>query len=97
MRCGSNKNNQQSGSRNSGTQITSKTLWKGKEGHLGVENPNPVQRPGQLHFQDFKGNKYLYNIKNNTFKDVPNKINKLLNDPNFYNMIQIGLRYLGIE
>ena len=36
-----------------GTQCTSKTMWKGKgKERIDVENPNPGQRAGQIHYQD---------------------------------------------
>lgn len=28
-----------------GTQVNSKMLWKGEQGRIDVENPNPGQRP----------------------------------------------------
>ncbi|WP_192903101.1 hypothetical protein [Photorhabdus khanii] len=41
--------------------MPSKTICKrvGKE-RIDVENPNPGQRAGQLHYQDNQGNKYYY-------------------------------------
>lgn len=80
-----------------GAQFASKTIWKGdgKE-RIDVENPNPGQRPGQIHYQDNQGNKYLYDPSTNSFPDAPNSMNKLLNDPSFNSAIQKGLnRYLG--
>ena len=42
-------------STNRGTIVYSKTLWKDSKGNrIDVENPNPGQRPGQIHFQDNK-------------------------------------------
>ena len=79
-----------------GAQFASKTIWKGdgKE-RIDVENPNPDQRPGQIHYQDNQGNKYLYDPSTNSFPDAPNSINKLLNDPSFNSAIQKGLnKYL---
>jgi filamentous hemagglutinin len=80
-----------------GAQFASKTIWKGdgKE-RIDVENPNPGQRPGQIHYQDSLGNKYLYDPSTNSFPDAPNSVNKLLNDPGFNAEIQKGLnKYLG--
>ena len=55
-------------STNRGTIVYSKTLWKDSKGNrIDVENPNPGQRPGQIHFQDNKKNKYLYNNKDGRF------------------------------
>ena len=80
-----------------GAQFASKTVWKGdgKE-RIDVENPNPGQRPGQIHYQDNQGNKYLYDPSTNSFPDAPNSVNKLLNDPGFSAAIEKGLtKYLG--
>ena len=80
-----------------GAQFASKTIWKGdgKE-RIDVENPNPGQRPGQIHYQDNLGNKYLYDPSTNSFPDALNSVNKLLNDPGFNAEIQKGLnKYLG--
>ncbi|CAN0628102.1 tRNA nuclease CdiA-2 [Burkholderia multivorans] len=80
-----------------GTQTASKRIWKGDGSErIDVENPNPGQRPGQIHYQDNKGNKYLYDPTTNSFPDAPNSVNKLLNDPSFNAAIQKGLnKYLG--
>ncbi len=80
-----------------GPQVASKTIWKGdgKE-RIDVENPNPGQRPGQIHYQDNAGNKYLYDPTTNTFPDAPNSVTKLLSDPGFNAAIQKGFdKYLG--
>ncbi len=80
-----------------GVQTASKTIWKGtgKE-RIDVENPNPGQRPGQLHYQDNKGNKYLYDPKSNSFPDAPKSVNNLLNDSSFRKAINKGMvQYLG--
>ena len=79
-----------------GTQVNSKTLWKGdgKE-RIDVENPNPTQRPGQIHYQDNSGNKYIYDQPTNTFRDAPNKVNKLIDKPEIKKAIEKGLKYLN--
>jgi filamentous hemagglutinin len=80
-----------------GAQFASKTIWKGdgKE-RIDVENPNPGQRPGQIHYQDNDGNKYLYDPSTNTFLGAPNAVNRLMNDSSFSAAIQKGLnKYLG--
>jgi filamentous hemagglutinin len=41
-----------------GTQLYSQELDRGKGWRLDVENPNPGQRPGQIHLQDYAGNKW---------------------------------------
>ncbi|WP_387689755.1 DUF637 domain-containing protein [Photorhabdus sp. RM71S] len=90
-----NKNGQMIGA--NGVQVPSKTIWKGvgKE-RIDVENPNPGQRAGQLHYQDNQGNKYYYDLISNTFPDAPKKVNELLKNSNFKNAIDKGMKqYLG--
>ncbi len=80
-----------------GVQTSSKTIWKGagKE-RIDVENPAPGQRAGQLHYQDNKDNKYLYDPKTDSFPDAPKSVNSLLNDPSFRKAINKGMtQYLG--
>jgi hypothetical protein len=80
-----------------GVQVTSKTLWRGEgQERLDVENPNPGQRPGQIHYQDNDGNKFLYDPASKSFPGAPNSVNELLEDPRFANAIQRALHdYLG--
>lgn len=81
---------------NKGTQVNSKTSWKGKgKERIDVENPKPGQRPGQIHYQDNSGNKYIYDPSTGKFKDAPKKVNEMLNDPKFKRGIEKGLEYLG--
>ena len=94
-------------STNRGTIVYSKTLWKDSKGNrIDVENPNPGQRPEQIHFQDNKKNKYLYNNKDGRFYSrdpktkkwnvpAPNRINEKLSNPNVQRAIQTGNKYLG--
>ncbi|WP_186010158.1 hemagglutinin repeat-containing protein [Burkholderia gladioli] len=80
-----------------GAQFPSKTIWKGEgKERIDVENPNPGQRPGQIHYQDNQGNKYLYDPGTNSFPGAPNSVNKLLSNPSFSMAIQKGIvKYLG--
>ncbi|WPM84938.1 hypothetical protein QNH14_22415 [Apirhabdus apintestini] len=89
-----------------GVKVPSKTIWKGEgKERIDVENPNPGQRPGQVHYQDNKNNKYYYDPNNNNFYSfdssknkvpAPSTINKLLDDPKFKQAIDKGMRqYLG--
>jgi len=80
-----------------GTQVTSKTTWQGKGGRIDVENPAPGQRPGQVHYQDSAGNKYLYDLETGQFKNAPPSVNKLLEDDSFRKGIEKGLKYLGVK
>jgi RHS repeat-associated protein len=77
-----------------GTQVTSKTVYKGSGGRLDVENPAPGSRPGQLHFQS-GSEKYLYDPATRSFPGAPSKVSELLADPKFQAGIEKGLRYLG--
>ncbi|PWK52952.1 intein [Pleionea mediterranea] len=80
-----------------GTKTANTTLWKGKgKERIDVENPNPGQRPGQVHYQDNKNNKYLYEPKTNSFRDAPKSVNKMLNDKKFKGAIDKAMtKYLG--
>ena len=80
-----------------GVRTASKTIWKGEgKERIDVENPNPGQRPGQLHYQDNVGNKYLYDPQANSFRDAPSSVNKLLEKQGFSQAIEKGMkRYLG--
>lgn len=81
-----------------GTQVTSKTVWKdnNSQARLDVENPKPGQRPGQIHYQDSNGNKYLYDPKTNKFINAPNSVNKLLENSDFVKALNKALtQYLG--
>jgi RHS repeat-associated protein len=80
-----------------GVKVASKTLWKGEgKARLDVENPNPGQRPGQIHYQDNDGGKYLYDPESRSFPDAPNSVNKMLENSRFLQAIEKGLtKYLG--
>lgn len=79
-----------------GTQCTSKTMWKGKgKERIDVENPNPGQRPGQIHYQDNDDNKYLYDPATKTFKGAPKAVNGKLSDPQFAAGIAKAMALLG--
>lgn len=78
-----------------GTQTTSKTLWEDGKEHIDVENPNPGQRPGQIHYQDGTG-KYIYDVATGEFKGLSSTASKqLLSKPGVQEAIDKGLRYLG--
>jgi len=87
-----------------GTQVTSKTVWKakGSKARIDVENPNPGQRPGQIHYQDENNVKYYFDSKKGIFYDqktgniAPKKVNDLLQDKDFVKKLNVGLeKYLG--
>ncbi|MBM6388008.1 MAG: hypothetical protein JSY10_29355, partial [Paenibacillus sp.] len=86
-----------------GTQVTSKTVWKeqGSKARIDVENPNPGQRPGQIHYQDANNKKYLFDPKKGLFvetngKIAPKSVNKMLENSEFLKKLNVGLtKYLG--
>jgi hypothetical protein len=99
-----NTNNSSKG----GTQVNSKTLWKDSngKGRIDVENPAPNKRPGQIHYQNEKGEKYIYNSTNKKFMEkdsktgkytinAPNSVNDLLQNKDIKQAIDKGLKYLG--
>lgn len=77
-----------------GPQIDSKTLHKKDGVRVDVENPNPGQRPGQVHLQN-KDGKYLYDPETKQFKDAPRAVQDLLKNPQVQKAIQKALRFLG--
>jgi len=81
-----------------GTQLTSKTMWLKGSYRIDVENPNPGQRPGQIHFQDqATGAKYLYDFKTGEFDGMPNSLKKELAKkfPDFVKGVTKGKSALG--
>ncbi|EPY14885.1 polymorphic toxin-type HINT domain-containing protein [Paenibacillus alvei] len=86
-----------------GVQTTSKTIWKqnGSKARIDVENPNPGQRAGQIHYQDANNKKYLFDPAKGLFIDskgniAPKNVNKMLSDSNFVKKLNVGLtQYLG--
>lgn len=81
-----------------GTQVTSKTMWNHGPYRIDVENPNPGQRAGQLHFQDQSNPtaKYQYNFSTEKFDGLPRSIEKEIGrNPGFQAGINKGLRMLG--
>ena len=79
-----------------GTQTSSKTTWKGEEKErLDVENPSPGNRDGQIHYHDSKGEKYMFDFKNNQFTDATNRLKELMSDEGFIKGLMKALKYLG--
>ena len=77
-----------------GTQVTSKTVWKGDGARIDVENPNPGQRPGQIHLQVGK-EKYIYDPGTKSFRNAPKGLNSLLGRQDVQVGIAKGMRILG--
>ncbi len=80
-----------------GTQTTSTTVGNGKGWRVDVENPNPGQRPGQIHYQS--GNtKLLYDPKTNSFVGASKALNRqLMNNAQVQRAIKKGMKVLGEE
>ncbi|MFF1636581.1 DUF6531 domain-containing protein [Streptomyces sp. NPDC058246] len=81
-----------------GTQVTSKTLWNHGPYRIDVENPNPGQRAGQLHFQDQSNPtaKYQYNFDTGKFEGLPRSVEREVSkNQGFQAGIRKGLRFLG--
>jgi RHS repeat-associated protein len=80
-----------------GVQVTSKTMWQGSGGaRIDLENPNPGQRAGQIHFQRHGDDiKYLYDPSSNRFFGAPEAVNDLLERPDVKKAIEKAMRYLG--
>ena len=84
-----------------GTQVTSKTVWQnGKTERIDVENPNPGQRPGDIHYHDANNTKYRFDPSTQKFYDevgnlAPNKVQDLLKDKKFQENIDKALNILG--
>jgi RHS repeat-associated protein len=84
-----------------GTKTGSTNVGKGPQGRVDVENPNPGQRPGQIHFQpNNSGDKWYYDIVKKIFYDPKTKfaappcIQKLLKEPWVQAAIDKGIYYL---
>ncbi len=78
-----------------GTQTTSTTVYQGGGRRIDVENPNPGQRAGQIHYQSGK-TKLLYDPNTKSFIGASKSLNKqLMNDPQIQRAIQKGLKILG--
>ena len=85
-----------------GIQISNKNLYKKGNVRIDVENPNPLQRPGQIHTQDTKGQKFYYDHIRKVFYDKNTKelaargTQDLLKDPEVTKAIHKGLKILGL-
>ncbi len=81
------------GSRTAGQSDKTGTYFR-----IDVENPDPGGRPGQMHLQDNKGHKYLYNFFTNKFDGAPNGyLKKISKDPDFNKGITKGTNWLGVK
>ncbi|MCY7831268.1 T7SS effector LXG polymorphic toxin [Bacillus spizizenii] len=85
-----------------GTQIASKTTWQnGKTERIDIENPNPGQREGQIHYHEPNNKKWYFDVETKKFydqktgEDAPSKIQKVLKDKSVQKAINKGLKFLG--
>ncbi|NRR10609.1 transposase, partial [Bacillus velezensis] len=85
-----------------GTQIASKTTWQnGKTERIDIENPNPGQREGQIHYHEPSNKKWYFDVETKKFydqktgEDAPSKIQKVLKDKSVQKAINKGLKFLG--
>ncbi|MCV0024054.1 MULTISPECIES: ribonuclease YeeF family protein [Bacillus] len=85
-----------------GTQIASKTTWQnGKTERIDIENPNPGQREGQIHYHEPNNKKWYFDVETRKFydqktgEDAPSKIQKVLKDKSVQKAINKGLKFLG--
>jgi hypothetical protein len=77
-----------------GVRTASKTVYNKKGVRIDFENPNPGQRPGQIHVQVGKA-KFLYNPITRSFVGVPASLAKILASEEAQKAIQTALRMLG--
>jgi uncharacterized protein YukE len=79
-----------------GVQVTSKVLGKGKGWRIDLENPDPGGRPGQIHLQDYRGNKWQYDFEEKRFVGLPRSMEKLITtDRRALQAVKRGLEQLG--
>lgn len=86
-----------------GVQTPSKTLWNRGPLRVDVENPNPGQRPGQVHLQDLRDRrtKHLYDPETDQFVDMktrqpsPKAVQKMLTDPEVRRAVDKAMRFLN--
>ncbi|MCX2810997.1 T7SS effector LXG polymorphic toxin [Bacillus sp. ChL18] len=85
-----------------GTKIASKTTWQnGKTERIDIENPNPGQREGQIHYHEPSNKKWYFDVETKKFydqktgEDAPSKIQKVLKDKSVQKAINKGLKFLG--
>mgnify|MGYP004671625887 CR=1 FL=1 len=87
-------------------KVNSKELYNNKNIRIDVENPNPGQRPGQVHLQIKSGvnkGKYIFDNVSKKFYDIntgevaSKNIQEYLQNPDIINAIDKGLtKYLGV-
>lgn len=88
-----------------GVRIDSKQIWKDKDNprlRMDVENQNPGGRPGQIHLQDGRGQKFYYDHVRKVFYDKDTRelaarsTQDLLKKPEVIRAIKKGEKILGL-
>jgi filamentous hemagglutinin len=77
-----------------GVQTPSKTVYNKGGVRVDFENPNPGQRPGQIHVQ-VGDEKILYDPLTGTFPGAAKSLRKILESPEVQGAVQKALRMLG--
>lgn len=77
-----------------GVQTPSKTVYNKDGIRIDFENPNPGQRPGQIHVQ-VGNSKYLYDPVSRSFPSAPRSLQKVLNTEAAQKAILNALEMLG--
>jgi uncharacterized protein YukE len=79
-----------------GVQVVSKVIGKGKGWRIDLENPDPGGRPGQIHLQDYRGNKWQYDFDEKRFIGLPRSLEKAITqDRRALQAVKRGLEQLG--
>ncbi len=74
------------------------TMGSGKGWRIDTENPKPGVRAGNMHLQDYAGDKYNYNFETGQFEGLSNAEQKrLMKYQGVQKAINQGLNYLGMN
>ena len=90
---------------NQGTQLDgSKSFKVNRNIRIDVENPNPNQRPGQIHMENkATGEKFYYSVDKKEFYDqrtgkpLEKFYDRLVKDPKVDRALQKAEKILGVE
>ncbi len=78
-----------------GAKTPSTTLYRGPDYRVDVENPSPGVRPGQLHLQDYAGNKWLWDFGKQAFKGLAgSELKRVAGTPGFWRAVAKGISWL---
>jgi uncharacterized protein YukE len=77
-------------------QFTSIEVTRGKGWRMDMENPKPGDRPGQIHVQDYRGNKWQFDFEARRFVGLPRKLEKeIMGNPRMLKTLERALRQMG--